>query len=305
MLVLATIVLILCLVLLSLFFLFDISELISGFKFKYFKSMKRFENKDYFLFIEDSFEQNLPFIERFIGAKYVLSFIFPSLLIFIAFLALGQILTSKILGIILTAVFSLAYISRIFLHLSINHRKKILSQLNRVCLSIRNYLSTGMVMDKAILETINHNEEKPIGRLLKNFIKLSESDLIEKFPLWFSGMEKLFFIPELSNSRQLLSLELKYNHNQEDAFLNAALYIQQKEKWIKKQSNFLNIALIVLDFLVLAFLGLLFFIIPNLSINPKLNWWLSSERPLVVFYSAFLIGFIYLVAVIFGLRRQF
>jgi hypothetical protein len=291
--------------LLVLIFFMDIEKSFSGLRFRTFKSLLLNSSQEYFFLLEKSIYKKLPVLEKFLGSAYFFSFIFPSVLIFISLFFLTVYLTNSTYGVFLALFFSLAYISRIFLHLSVSYRERVLSQLNRLCLSIRNYLSTGMTLDKAIIESVKYKPEKPVGFLLTAFIKLSESDLIEKFPFWFSSMEKHFFIPELSNSRQLLELELKYNYNQEEAFLNTAKYIQQKEKRIKKQKNTLNIAFLILDFMVMAFLGLLFFVIPNLSINLNTNWWLSLERPCVVFQSGSVIAFAYLIAVVFACRRQF
>lgn len=254
-------------------------------------------------FLDDKFD----FLANVIGAGSFIKLFLPSVSItlFCCFVA-GPLLTNATLGPLLGILISLAYISRIFFCYAGKFREKLLSQLERILITIRGNLSTGMTLDYAVNEAMQYNLDLPLGPHLANFVKLSETNFIENFPGWLLSVQKSFKLKELAKSAQLLSLELTHTSNQEQAFMNAAISVADRSMSNKKQKNILNITFFTLDFMSLCFLGLLFFIIPGLSsgLEQNIDWWHSSGRPVTVCQSAAVIWGAYLGTVSIALWRQ-
>jgi hypothetical protein len=124
------------------------------------------------------------------------------------------------------------------------------------------------------------------------------------FPKWLLRLKKTFGLKELSKSAQLLSLELKYNTNQEEAFLNAVNQIADRISWNNKQKSTVSMALFTMDFMVLMLFAVLFFVIPNISANLDNSWWDSDSRVIVVFISASVVWLCYLVTTLIMIWRQ-
>jgi hypothetical protein len=255
--------------------------------------------------LEAELLESLPELNNFIGKGIVTKLVIPSFVILLlSIIFLGPILTNASLGLILGLIISLAYSLRLLYHLSSNFRSKLLNQIERVLVSIRNNLSTGMTLDYAVANTLKFNQDYPLGPNLARFIKLSETNFIENFPLWLKGLERTFRLKELGRASQLLKLELAYTTNQEEAFVNAAEQVASRIKVNDKQKNTILMTFFTMDFMVLAFLAILFLIIPNISYDPALSWWQSESRPLVVFISALVVWSAYLVTVALTLWRQ-
>lgn len=246
-----------------------------------------------------------PDINNLIGDQVFFKFIFPSLILFIlAFGFLGPILAGKSLGFILGLVIFLAYSARIYLIHANNFRTHILNELEKIFISIRNNLSTGLTLDNAVRNCLKFNKEKPLAPHLKEFVRITEVNFIEQFPLWLVSVEQTFKIKGLSFISQLLKLELKYNNNQEEAFLLAAANLSDKISTNKKQRNTINISLLTMDFLVLLFLGVIFYIIPSLNVGSELTWWESARRPVAIFISGSALWLSYFITIIITIRRQ-
>ncbi len=255
--------------------------------------------------LEAEILDSVPELNNFIGKGIVLKLIIPCTVIFIICeFFLGPMLTNTSLGLLLGLIISLAYSLRLLYHLSSNFRSKLLNQIERVLISIRNNLSTGMTLDYAVANTLKFNQEYPLGPNLARFIKLSETNFIENFPLWLRGLERTFKLKELGRASQVLKLELAHTTNQEEAFINASDHISDRIKINEKQKNTVFMTFFTMDFMVIAFLGVLFLIIPNISYDPELLWWQSASRPLVVFISALVLWSAYLVTVALTLWRQ-
>lgn len=255
--------------------------------------------------LEAEILESMPELNNFIGRGIVLKLIIPCLIILlISIIFIGPLLTNASFGLLLGLVISLAYSLRLICHLSSNFRSKLLTQIERVLVSIRNNLSTGMTLDYAVANTLKFNQDYPLGPNLSRFIKLSETNFIEHFPLWLKGLERTFRLKELGQASQVLKLELAHTTNQEEAFINASNSIADRIKVNDKQKNTILMTFFTMDFMVIAFLAILFLIIPNISYDPELSWWQSASRPLVVFISAMVVWSAYLITVALTLWRQ-
>lgn len=256
----------------------------------------------------ESLEQELielnPILTSLIGQRIISRFFIPSLIILIFSLLFGMILTNPQLGFFLGLIIGAAYVGRIFYHRSAEFRSKLLNQLERILLSIRNNLSTGMTLDYAVANTLKFNQEEPLGPNLSKFIKISETNFINNFPLWLKTLEQNYKLKNLSRASQLLKFELNYTSNQEEAFINAASKITEKINLNRKQQNIIMMTFFTMDFMAIAFLGILFLIIPNISYDSNLNWWQSSSRAFIVFISGLIIWSSYLLTVALTLWRQ-
>jgi len=260
------------------------------------------------------FNRRFSFLASHIGSKAFLKLLLPALVL-VAFccLYLAPLITDTKYGLILGLLMSLAYLARVFFVWSAAFRAKLLSQLERILLSIRNNLSTGMTLDYAVSESSKYNPELPLGPHLSSFMRLSDINFIENFPLWIIKVQKTFRLKDLAKSAQLLSLELCHTNNQEQAFMNAVAAVSACSKRNKKQQNTLNITFFTLDFLVLAFLGILFYVVPSFSttamtgmdgLSTQLSWWDTPHRVLVVFQAALVIWSAYAATVLIALGRQ-
>jgi hypothetical protein len=110
-------------------------------------------------------------------------------------------------------------------------------------------------------------------------------------------------LKELSDSAQILSLELKYTHNQEQAFLTAITAISNRITLNKKTQNLISLTFLSLDFMIIAFLAVIFYVIPSFAFDLEHSWWLSSRRILVVFVTSLSLWLCYLVTILIALRR--
>ncbi len=249
----------------------------------------------------EEFEAKFTYGENFFG-KHSAFKIFLAAVFFgiVCCFGLGPYITNPQLGLVLGLVMTVAYTSRFIFHYVTSFRSKLLQQLERIFMSIRNNLSTGMTLDYAVNESIKYIKEEPLGPHLRSFVKLSEGNFLERFPSWLHNVQRTFRLKELAESAQLLSLELAYTNNQEEAFINAAKQVSNRFKTNKKQRNTLNIGFITLDFMTLGFLGLVLLLIPQISEI----WWTSEGRPMVVFSSAIIVWLAYAVTVSVALWRQ-
>lgn len=231
------------------------------------------------------------------GAKLIIS---SSIIVVISCFIIGPFLTDNKTGWLVGIFMATAYIARIILHMANSFRGLLLSQIQRILYSIRNNLSTGATLDNAVNTSIECNQEEPLGPHLKSFIKISGGNFIENFPKWLKQIQGIFRINELSESAQLLALQLQHTNNQESAFMSAATFTSNREKINKKQKNTLLITMITMDFLILCFLWIVFFIIPQINED----WWLSPQRIKVMLQSSILIWGIYSITIFIALGRQ-
>jgi|GEM_PF-2513190 len=245
------------------------------------------------------------FLDSYLGANALLRLAVPVLFIFIlAIFVIAPILVGPNLALFLGLLIAAAYIARVALQMYLVFRDKLLAQIERVLLSIRNNLSAGMTLDYAVMNVAATNNEEPIASDLRGFIVVAETNFLESFPAWLDTLRRKFHLLSLGKSAQLLGLELHYTNNQEDAFLDAVNAVHNSLSTNKKQRSTLNITLFTLDFLVLAFFAVLFYVIPGFTMGSELSWWHSLERPWVVFQAAAVIWGAYLITVLVALRRQ-
>ena len=265
------------------------------------KSFAKYSKESSFAQVDREINQKFSFLGSYIGASSVSKlFILMLPVAFLGCILLGPYLTNQSLGVFLGMVITAAYVSRIFFHMSVGFRTMLLSQLERILTSIRNNLSTGMTLDYSVNECLKYNTDAPLGPHLNSFIKLSEANFIEKFPLWMHNVQRMFRLNELAQSAQLLKLELMYNSNQEQAFMNAAELVSNRQKQNKKQFNTIYVTFFTLDFMTLAFMGVIFYVIPSFNAS----WWTSPERPMVIFFTALIIWGAYAMTVLISLWRQ-
>lgn len=266
----------------------------------------RLENdNNYFEKIDEYLINNESKIIYCLGDNVTAKFVIPSILIFFfSYIFLAPALTSIQFTIPLGIIISSAYIARLFYSHQINYRSKLLRQLERILRSIRNNLSAGMTLDYAVTQTIKFNQEKPLGNELQIFVKLSDTNFLDNFPKWLLRLRKTFGLKELNKSAQLLSLELKYNSNQEEAFLNAVNQIANRISQNNKQKSTVSMALFTMDFMVLMLFAVLFFVIPNIAVNSESSWWESERRSFVVFISAAIVWLSYFVTALIMIWRQ-
>jgi hypothetical protein len=244
-------------------------------------------------------------LDNFLGASSALRIITPLLLLIsLGALVIGPMLAGPKLGLVLGLVIATTYTARIILHMYINFRSLLLAQIERVLLSIRNNLSAGMTLDYAVNETAKVTNDEPIATDLKNFLVIAETNFLESFPAWLDALRRKFHLRSLAKSAQLLGLELHYTNNQEEAFMDAVNTVNNSLRVNKKQSSTLNITLFTLDFMVLAFFAVLFYVIPAFTSTGDISWWASAERPWVIFQAGLLVWGAYLLAVVVALRRQ-
>lgn len=249
----------------------------------------------------EQLSQSFNFLHTLIGQQAISKLIVISVVIVTtSCIFLGPYLSNNKIGWLIGLIVSLAYILRVIFHMASNYRITLLSQLQRILYSIRNSLSTGATLDNAVNNSVKHNPESPLGPHLQSFIKVSEANFTEKFPQWLENLRHIFKLKELSESAQLLALELQHTNNQENAFINAANFIENREKINKKQKNTLLITMVTMDFLVLCFLWIVFFIIPQINDD----WWSSPSRITVMLQSSLAIWTIYAATVAIALGRQ-
>ncbi len=244
-------------------------------------------------------------LDLYLGRNSILKLlIFSSLVLACSCLFLGPILVKGSLGLCLGLIIALAYIARFVLQLYVSFRDSLLAQIERVLLSIRNNLSSGMTLDYAVNDAALTNTEEPIASDLRNFLIIAETNFLEAFPSWLESLRRKFHLNSLAKSARLLSLELHFTNNQEEAFMDAVTAVDNSILVNKKQRSTLNISLFTLDFMVLVFFLVLFYVIPSFAVNSELNWWHSSERSLVVFQAAAILWGAYLLTVFLAIRRQ-
>lgn len=244
------------------------------------------------------------FVDR-IGHKYQIKFFVPVIFIsLVSVLVLGPLLTNFYYGILLGLVISCAYSFRIFFHLAQNFREELLSQIENILRQIRNHLSSGASLDYALnLVRSQVLQIKPIGKELNKYLKSIESNFFDAFPQWLYSLKAKYQLADLGDSAQLLALELKYTNNQEQAFLNAINSLANRIVTNKKNQNLIAITFLSLDFMVLAFLAVIFYVIPSFSLGLENSWWESSRRILVIFISGLILWFCYLITIFIALRR--
>ncbi len=245
------------------------------------------------------------FLDSYLGKNALLRLVLPSLIILLLSVCiLASILVGPSLALILGLLISVAYISRIVLHMYLVFREKLLAQIERILMNIRNNLSAGVTLDYAVINVAGNTIDEPIATDLRNFIVVAETNFLETFPTWLDTLRRKFHLEALGKSSQLLGLELRYTNNQEDAFLDAVNAVHDSQSTNKQQRSTLNITLFTLDFIVIAFLAVLFYVIPSFALNAELNWWQSSERSWILFQSGLVVWGAYLLTVLLALRRQ-
>ena len=241
---------------------------------------------------------------NFIDFKTVEFFVPVIFISLVSVLVLGPLLTNFYYGILLGLVISCAYSFRIFFHLAQNFREELLSQIENILRQIRNHLSSGASLDYALnLVRSQVLQIKPIGKELNKYLKSIESNFFDAFPQWLYSLKAKYQLADLGDSAQLLALELKYTNNQEQAFLNAINSLANRIVTNKKNQNLIAITFLSLDFMVLAFLAVIFYVIPSFSLGLENSWWESSRRILVIFISGLILWFCYLITIFIALRR--
>ena len=245
------------------------------------------------------------FLLNKLGEGYYGRFFVPALLIsFVSLMFLGPLLTNYYYGIFLGSIIAGAYCLRIFFHQAQNFRETLLIQTENILRQIRNHLSSGASLDYALnLVKAQTQDLRPIGQDLIKFLQAVESNLFEAFPQWLIMLKNRYNLNEISDSAQILSLELKFTNNQEQAFLTAITAISSRIAFNKKTQNLISLTFLSLDFMVLAFLAVIFYVIPSFALDLEPSWWESSRRILVVFISALALWACYLITIFIALRR--
>jgi len=264
-----------------------------------------FKKSDYINSIETKLIDKNPILTKLVGDKVFFKLLLPSFLVIIfssAFIA--PMLTKDYFVSILAPLISMAYIFRNFYHHSTKFKELLLNDLERIFQLIRNNLSSGTTIDYALNFTISNSPKSLILDDLKSFININQRNILEYFPLWFKSLEKKYNLMDLAGASQLLALQLKFNNNQEEAMILATENIAQTLSNRKQQKNTILVAFISLDFFVIMFFAVLFWVLPNLSSTIGQSWWTSNERPLVVFASAAILWAIYTLVVFCCWRRM-
>jgi hypothetical protein len=244
-------------------------------------------------------------LDSYLGQNALLRLVAPSLLFLaLGLLVIGPILVGPKLGLVLGLLIGLAYVSRLILHCYLVFRDSLLAQIDRVLLSIRNNLSAGMTLDYAVTDVAIVSHDEPIASDLRGFLQRAEVNFLESFPSWLDTLRHKFHLRSLAKSSQLLGLELHYTNNQEEAFLDAVNSVHNSLSTNKKQRSTLTITLFTLDFIVLAFFAVLFYVIPSFTLSSDLSWWNSADRPWVIFQSGLVIWGAYLLTIAVALGRQ-
>lgn len=254
-------------------------------------------------YIDEHFDQGP--LRVVLGKRLFAKFYIPVIVIAVlSIVVLGPLLTSVSLGIVLGSVITLAYVLRIYYHLAANYRTKLLSQIERILRAIRNQLSSGTTLDYAVVSVLHYlRNEEPIGMELARFINASDANFLETFPQWLNLLRQKYKLHELSEAAQLLGLELKFSNNQEHAFLIAIDAINARQALNRRSQNTIFVTFLSLDFMVLAFFGVLFYVIPSFAINAELNWWLTERREWIVFVSGMVLWLAYSITVAIMTRR--
>lgn len=248
-------------------------------------------------------KQKSPVVFEIFKGKIFIKLVLPGLIVFlISVFLINPKITSTNFAFVLAIVMSLTYSSRIYYHNLNSFRSNFLSQLKQLFLNVRNQLSTGISLDQALSQNLELNYKEPLKRELSSFVKIAQTNLIENFPIWLIRIQDTYKLSGIDRASQLLKLELKYNNNQEDAFERAIEAISQKVEQNTKQKNTVLITLTTIDFLTLMFFGVMFFVIPGLTVSES-NWWLSFRREFTVFISALILWSLYFSSVIFLIRR--
>lgn len=250
-------------------------------------------------------QERNPLLVRKFGKNLSSTLFIPLLGIFcFALIVLGPYLAGFRYGLILGFAIFAAYGLRLCYHRASKHRSSLLEEIERILISIRNSLSTGQSLDFALNQYSNQKSNKPIHAELCNFVRNSNLNLIQSFPNWLKSLESLYAIPHLGRFSQLLSLELKHNTNQEEAFINASKLLDDKQRQNKKQKNTIAVSFLTMDFMVFIFLGMVFFVIPGLNFSTESNWWQSSRRELTLFVSGSILWLAYSITVFISFWRN-
>jgi hypothetical protein len=273
---------------------------------KEFKTYKQSNN--FFEFRQNSLRMaydDLPtndFLLNKLGAGYYLRFLIPALMIsIIAIMFLGPLLTNCYYGIFLGTIIAGAYCLRIFFHQAQIFREGLLIQTENILRQIRNQLSSGASLDYAL--NLVKNQTQDLKQDLIKFLQTVESNFYEAFPQWLIMLKNRYSLNELSDSAQILSLELKYTNNQEQAFLTAITAISNRITLNKKTQNLISLTFLSLDFMIIAFLAVIFYVIPSFALDIEPSWWESPRRILVIFVSGLGLWACYLITIFIALRR--
>lgn len=249
------------------------------------------------------FKQRFPVIFEVFQGKLFIKLVLPSLIIFLIFaFVINPKITNFNFAFVLATLMTLTYSFRIYFHNLISFRVKFLSQLKQLFFNIRNQLSSGVSLDQALSQSLDLNYQEPLKKEFRSFIKIAQTNLIENFPDWLIKIQDSYQLAGIDRASQLLKLELKYNHNQEEAFERAIESISHKVDSNARQKNTVLITLTTIDFLTLMFFGVMFFVIPGLNALES-NWWLSFRREFIVFISALILWLLYFGSVLFLIRR--
>jgi hypothetical protein len=254
-----------------------------------------------------SSEMLLPnnFLFNKLGDGYYWRFLVPAFVVsMISIVFLGPLLTNFFYGIFLGIIIACAYCLRIFFHQAQIFRELLLTQVENILRQIRNHLSSGSSLDYTLNLVKSQTQNlRPIGQDLLKFLQTVEANFFEAFPQWLVMLKHRYGLKELSDSSQILSLELKYTHNQEQAFLTAITAISNRITLNKKTQNLISLTFLSLDFMIIAFLAVIFYVIPSFAFDLEHSWWLSSRRILVVFVTSLSLWLCYLVTILIALRR--
>ena len=236
---------------------------------------------------ESAFEKLLvkivPDLKNYIGKDQIVILAFSSLSFLVFFcLVFSPFLVGAQYSIILGIIIASAYILRLFYHLSSGFRQKVIAQLNRIFNTLKNHLSAGMTLDQAIVVSLNSQIQEPMASEIKDFVSLSGANIIRDFPSWLIYIKNTFCLDSLAKPAQLLLLELKHTRNQEQAFSYLSKSISAIVARNKKQSGIVNITLITMDFMTAFYLLVMFYVLPSLATDTT-NWWISTERPFLIF----------------------
>ena len=269
-----------------------------------FKAQSALSSKEINDDLNSFLKQRFPIFLSIFRDNVLFALVVPTIVIFsfFAFFINPQITNvnfALILGLVMAATYGL----RIFYHKLSSFRETLLSQIKQLFFNIRNQLSTGLSLDQALTRNLSMNFDPVLKKEFEAFMKVSQTNILEAFPRWLLRLQQSYRLPGLDEVAQVLSLELKYNNNQEEAFEKAIAAISIKVEQNSRQKNVVFISLTTIDFITLLFFGVMFFAIPGLAVADS-TWWNSFRRELVVFISAALIWTSYFGALIYMTRRM-
>ena len=196
----------------------------------------------------------------------------------------------------------LGFIFRYFCKEQNSNKLKVHSEINQLCISIQDYLSQNSCLEVAIRESFQHNNASIISNDINLFLATTQSSIINDIANFFKSLAKKYKIQQLIKSSSILDLEIQYSSEQGTVFEEFNKYFLQKQNSLKKLSNSYKLVQLSLDFMLLLYLFIIFFFIPNLLKN---NSWINSiQKDFDLGISFILFWFIYLLAIFLLFKKE-